>query len=75
MTKIYINKVHEDNGWTFSFGTKGDVVAWEEQKREWEAQELCCDSDSVEVLGDAKNIDEAINLINQAIEDNRKSPG
>ncbi len=72
MAKIYMNKVHEDNGFTFSFGTKGDLVGWEDQKREWEAQELCCESDSVEELGDAKDIDEAIQLINQAIEEERK---
>lgn len=72
MVKIYINKVHEDNGWTFSFGTKGDLVCWEDQKKEWEAQDLCCDGDSVEELGDAKDIDEAIELINQAIEEEKK---
>ena len=72
MAKIYMNKVHEDNGWTFSFGLKGDVVAWEYQKKEWEAQDLCCENDSVEELGDAKDIDEAILLINKAIEEERK---
>lgn len=72
MAKIYMNKVHEDNGFTFSFGTKDALVGWEDQKREWEAQELCCESDSVEELGDAKDIDEAIQLINQAIEEERK---
>jgi len=72
MAKIYMNKVHEDNGWTFSFGTKGDLVGWEDQKKEWEAQDLCCESDSVEELGDAKDIDEAIELINQAIEEQRR---
>ena len=72
MAKIYMNKVHEDNGFTFSFGLNADVLAWEDQKREWEAQELCCEMDSVEELGDAKDIDEAIQLINQAIEEERR---
>ena len=67
MTKIYMNLVHEDGGWTFSFGTKDNLVAWEKQKRDWESDGLCCDGDSVEELGEAKDIGEAIELINRAI--------
>ena len=73
MTKIYlINKINEDSGRTFSFGTKNNLVDWEDQKREWESQDLCCGEDVVEELGDAKSIDEAIELINHAIEKERE---
>ena len=72
MPKIYMNKVHEDNGWTFSFGTKDDLVAWEQQKKDWESQDLCCESDIVLELGKAKDISEAVQLINQAIQKERR---
>jgi len=67
-----MNKVHEDKGFTFSFGTKDSLKDWEDEKRDWEAQDLCCENDSVEELGDAKDIDEAIHLINLAIEMERE---
>ena len=67
MTKIYMNKVRGDSRWTFSFGTKNDLVDWKNEKKEWEANGFSCAEDVVKKLGDAKSIDEAIELINHAI--------
>tara|TARA_X000000368_G_scaffold7475_3_gene5753 strand:- start:998 stop:1219 length:222 start_codon:yes stop_codon:yes gene_type:complete len=67
MVKIYMKLVHEEDGWTFSFGTDDKLEEWEAQEKEWKEQGLSVAGDTVEDIGDADDIAEAIELINNQI--------
>ena len=69
MTKIYIRKVHDDKGYTISFGTEEDVKDWKEEEKEWEEQDFSVDDDSVELLCELKdnNLRELLQKINKEI--------
>lgn len=73
MTKIYIKKVYDDEGYIISFGTEKDVKDWKEEEKEWKEEDFSVDDDSIELLSELKdnNLREVLQKINNEISNAR----
>ena len=72
MTKIFMRTVYADSGIDKTFGTEKDIPNWQEEEKEWIAEELDCSSDSIEEIGDSDDIEKLLQNINKEIKEMRK---
>jgi hypothetical protein len=65
--KVYVRRVHEDEGWSITFGLEEDVTEWKLEEQEWEEEGLSCGDDSIEEIGNTDDIDSLLGAINNEV--------
>ena len=65
--KVYVRRVHEDEGWSITFGLEEDVTEWKYEQEEWEKDGQYCGDDSIEEIGNTEDIGNLLGAINSKI--------